>query len=669
MIRRKSLFTAMLGLGLVFMASQVCAADIKIANQDVGTGQGLDDPTPATPLGGNPGTTRGQQAQIVFQFAADIWGAVLQSDVPITVSASFAKLTCDASSGVLGSAGTTSIFSFNAPAPAGALPGTWYHSALFDALSGEDAKPGAADIRARFNGALGSTGCLEGSDWYFGLDGNQAPGQIDFLNVVLHEIGHGLGFSGFGNLTTGAALAGNDGVGRPDIYSSFVYDNTQEKGWYELTNAERVTSALNDGNLVFTGAHVKAEAPLALSNPLVLRVSAPSGAAGDYAFNPGAIGPAASPANFNGEAVVASGPSADGTTTDAQACAPITNAAAVNGRVALVDRGTCAFSEKVLNVQAAGATAVLVVNNQAGTIIPGGDGAGINVPVGSVSQADGSTLKANDTGLTLGLVFGDSLAGADAAGNVQIYAPTVLAQGSSFSHYDTRLTPNALMEYAISGDLAGHLNLDLTPALFRDEGWQLNDGTQTLLGCDTGIPTWVPGGVVIGANVLANAKTLAGLAHTVVDYRQEIRDYADSMLDDGLITSGQFTPLNACLNDTETLKQWKAWSEFAPKEMSVGVTVPGQSASAGSSKVYTLEVPANALALSLRTFGGTGDVSIYVKRDAAATPSSFTWKSTHARTNSESVAIARPVAGTYYVTVYGETDYSGVTVLGTFIQR
>ncbi len=669
MIRRKLLFSAMLGLGLVSAAGLASAADIKIANQDVGTGQGLDDPTPATPIGGNPGVTRGEQARIVFQFAADIWGAVLQSNVPVTVSASFAKLSCDAVSGTLGSAGTTNIYSFKAPAPAGALANTWYHSALFDALSKEDAAPGAADIRARFNGALGSTGCLEGSDWYFGLDGQQPAGSIDFLNVVLHEIGHGLGFSGFGDLTTGAPLAGNDGVGRADIYSTFVYDNTQAKGWYDMTNAERITAALDDGNLVFTGANVKAQAPLALSNPLVLRVTAPVAAAGDYAFNPGAIGPAAAPANFNGMAVVASGRSMDGTTTNAEACAPITNVAQISGHVAIVDRGTCAFADKVLNVQAAGASAVLIANNQPGIIVAGGDGTDITVPVGSVSQVDGAKLKANAAGLILGLASGDSLAGTDAAGNVQLYAPTTLSQGSSFSHYDTRLTPNALMEYAINDDLAGHINLDLTPALFQDEGWQLNAGTQALLACDTGIPTWLPGGIVIGANVLANARILAGAAPTVGDYRPAVRAYATQMATAGLITAGQASSLNACLGDTETLAQWKAWSAFAAQGLSRGVTMPGQSAAAGSSKVYTLDVPAGALALSLRTLGGKGDVSVYVKLGSPATPAGFTWKSTHARTNSESVMIARPMAGTYYVTVFGETDYTGVTVLGNFIKR
>jgi hypothetical protein len=660
------MFNAFLGLGLIFMAGQVSAADIKISNQDVGTGQGLDDPTPATPVGGNPGTTRGEQAQIVFKFAADIWGAVLQSDVPVTVSASFAKLSCDATSGVLGSAGTTNIYSFAAPAPQGAVANTWYHSALFDSLAGEDAGDGAADIRARFNGALGSTGCLEGSSWYFGLDGKQPAGSIDFLNVVLHEMAHGLGFSGFGSLTTGQPLQGNDGVGRQDIYTTFVYDDTQQMSWYAMTPTQRVASALNDGNLVFTGANVKEQAPLALGKVTTLRVSAPAGAAGDYAFNQSSSPIPATPANFSGSISGAISPPLSPSTSNLEGCNPFTNAADVAGHLVLVNRGTCSFDIKAGNAIAAGATGVIIANNAAGTIVPA---ITASIPVISVSQADGNTLRANLAGLTGALVLGDVMAGADAAGNVQLYAPTVLAQGSSFSHYDTRLTPNALMEYAINSDLAGHIDLDLTPALFQDEGWQLNEGTQSLLDCDSGIPTWLPGGVVIGANVVANARIIAGAAPTVGDYRPVVRAYAAGLATDGLITGDQASSLNACLSDAETLNQWKAWSAFAPQEISAGVTVPGQSGAAASSKVYTLEVPAGALGLSLRTLGGTGDVTVYVKLGSQASPTDYGWKAQHARTNSEAVMITRPVAGTYYLTVYGETDYSGVTVLGNFTQR
>jgi hypothetical protein len=666
MIRRNRMFNAFLGLGLIFMAGQVSAADIKISNQDAGTGQGLDDPTPATPVGGNPGTTRGEQAQIVFKFAADIWGAVLQSDVPVTVSASFAKLSCDATSGVLGSAGTTNIYSFAAPAPQGAVANTWYHSALFDSLAGEDAGNGAADIRARFNGALGSTGCLEGSSWYFGLDGKQPAGSIDFLNVVLHEMAHGLGFSGFGSLTTGQPLQGIDGVGRQDIYTTFVYDDTQQMSWYAMTPTQRVASALNDGNLVFTGANVKEQAPLALGKVTTLRVSAPAGAAGDYAFNQSGSPIPATPANFSGSIIAAVSPPLSPSTSNFEGCNPFTNAADVAGHLVLINRGTCSFDIKAGNAIAAGATGVIIANNTTGTIVPA---ITVNIPVISVSQADGNTLRANLAGLTGALVLGDKMAGADAAGNVQLYAPTVLAQGSSFSHYDTRLTPNALMEYAINSDLAGHIDLDLTPALFQDEGWQLNEGTQSLLDCDSGIPTWLPGGVVIGANVVANARIIAGAAPTVGDYRPAVRAYAAGLATDGLITGAQATSLNACLSDAETLNQWKAWSAFAPQEISAGVTVPGQSGAAASSKVYTLEVPAGALGLSLRTLGGTGDVTVYVKLGSQASPTDYGWKAQHARTNSEAVMITRPVAGTYYLTVYGETDYSGVTVLGNFTQR
>src|SRR5262249_38679140 len=43
------------------------------------------------------------------------------------------------------------------------------------------------------------------------------------------------------------------------------------------------------------------------------------------------------------------------------------------------------------------------------------------------------------------------------------------ASGSSVSHWDVSLTPNALMEPAINNDL--HDNPDLTPFHFRDIGW------------------------------------------------------------------------------------------------------------------------------------------------------------------------------------------------------
>src|SRR3954467_6584771 len=69
------------------------AATIVIQNNDSGSA-GFNDPTPAAPVGGNTGTTVGQQRLNAFQFAANVWGATIKSDVPITIAASWAALSC-----------------------------------------------------------------------------------------------------------------------------------------------------------------------------------------------------------------------------------------------------------------------------------------------------------------------------------------------------------------------------------------------------------------------------------------------------------------------------------------------------------------------------------------------------------------------------------------------
>lgn len=97
------------------------------------------------------------------------------------------------------------------------------------------------------------------------------------------------------------------------------------------------------------------------------------------------FGPALSTSGLTG-AIVAASP-ADG-------CGAI--GAAVAGKVAIVDRGTCAFTVKVKNAQLAGATAVVVANNQGGTdaFTMGGTDATITIPSVMVTQNDGAALRA-----------------------------------------------------------------------------------------------------------------------------------------------------------------------------------------------------------------------------------------------------------------------------------
>ena len=64
-----------------------------------------------------------------------------------------------------------------------------------------------ATLGLTFNSQI-DNGCLgAGSRFYYGLNGNVPPGQTSFVNVALHEMGHGLGFSTFTNSTNGAFLS------------------------------------------------------------------------------------------------------------------------------------------------------------------------------------------------------------------------------------------------------------------------------------------------------------------------------------------------------------------------------------------------------------------------------------------------------------------------------
>jgi hypothetical protein len=250
-------------------------AQITIVNGD-GVGEGFNDLTPVAPVVGNPGTTLGAQRLNAFQAAADVWGNVLNSTVPIRVNAAMNPLSCSTNAGVLGSAGTEAVFSDFQGAP---RTNTWYPVALANSLAGSDLDTSSDDIGAEFNSSVGNPGCLPALAWWYGV-GAAAPAQtISFFNTVLHELAHGLGFQTFVTLSSGARLGG-----RNDIYMTFLDDHSQGSNWPALTDAQRAASAINTGNLHWTGARVN----------ICARVILTSGIAGGhvrmYAPNPVEVG-------------------------------------------------------------------------------------------------------------------------------------------------------------------------------------------------------------------------------------------------------------------------------------------------------------------------------------------------------------------------------------------
>ena len=229
-----------------------------IINNIDGPGEGFNDPTPASPVGGNPGTTLGQQRLNAFQRAAEIWGGAIESNVPISIEAAFDPLSCNASSAILGSAGAIQVIRDFPNAP---QSDTWYHTALANALAATDLIPGTDDISATFNSSIDNNdNCLSGIDWYLGFDDNPGGG-ISLLVVLLHEFAHGLGFSGFVNLSNGAFL-----LNRADVFSVLTFDNSHGLHWHEMSSGQRRNSAKNTGNVVWDGLQVRTGANAILVN-------------------------------------------------------------------------------------------------------------------------------------------------------------------------------------------------------------------------------------------------------------------------------------------------------------------------------------------------------------------------------------------------------------------
>jgi hypothetical protein len=464
--------------GLFALAALLCSvspvfagANIVIVNVD-GANEGFNDPTPTAPVGGNPGTTLGQQRLIAFQYAADVWGSILDSAVPIYIQAAFNPLPCTATGATLGQAGAIQVFSNFAGAE---YPNTWYHVALANKLNGADLSPGANgtasdDIVATFNYDLDNPVCLGLQGWYYGLDANHGT-NIDLITVLLHEFGHGLGFSGFYNKTSGALLAGQG-----DVYGTYNYNYTRGKFWNQMTNAERAASTIDTNQTVWTGINVTAAAPgvLQLGTPLVT-VNSPA-SIGSFRVGAAAFGPALSSPGVTGDLALALDPAdaAGPLTTDA--CSAITTD--LTGKIAILDRGTCGFAIKVKNAQNAGAIGVVVADNAVGSPPAGMAGVDptITIPSARVSIGDGTKLK-NALGLgTVNLTLGvnpNVRAGMHPNGQVLLNAPNPVVAGSSISHWDPIAFPNLLMEPAINGDLSH--GVDLTRQEMIDIGW-FSDG-------------------------------------------------------------------------------------------------------------------------------------------------------------------------------------------------
>jgi len=235
------------------------------------------------------------------------------------------------------------------------------------------------------------------------------------------------------------------------------------------------------------GPHVTAYAPQVLGALEGIKVTGTLNK--ELLYGTAAFGAIASASNFGGQLVLSA---------PLNGCAAIT--ANVAGKVAMVDRGVCGFAVKVKNLQIAGATAVIIANTLGRSEFgPGGVDATITIPSIGISNADGDAIKAALPNVTVAYFVDPSRKAGMAEGFVRLYAPTVVAPGSSISHFDVTATPNLLMEPFSTADTRSNTNLDLTPALMQDIGWNIE--TLKIGSCDTNVPGTLPNGDMLHAAV------------------------------------------------------------------------------------------------------------------------------------------------------------------------
>ncbi|MBK6281256.1 MAG: hypothetical protein IPF54_00055 [Draconibacterium sp.] len=149
-------------------------------------------------------------AKEAFEYAVNIWEYLVESDVPIYVEARWRSMNTN----TLGSAGPADYYANfdNAPRKNCYYPVCVVEKITKSEISGSS----SPDISATFNKDI---------KWYFGTDGQTPALLYDFVTVVLHELGHGLGFTGFFYVTGNVGAYGNENAGDVSAFDIMVVND------------------------------------------------------------------------------------------------------------------------------------------------------------------------------------------------------------------------------------------------------------------------------------------------------------------------------------------------------------------------------------------------------------------------------------------------------------
>jgi uncharacterized repeat protein (TIGR01451 family) len=302
---------------------------------------------------------------------------------------------------------------------------------------GPGTAPGAQLVAYRVFGCGGSTN-LTVQAINRAMDPNNDTNLSDHVDVINMSLG-----SNFGTLSNTSSAASDNAA---------------------LAGVIVVTSAGNAGETYFiSGSPGAAQRAIATASSLdsginttVLIINSPGGIAGGYPAAAAQFTTPAPPPPPSGQTadVVIGLDAADVAgplTTDG--CSALTNAAAVAGKIVLLDRGTCGFQIKVKFAQQAGAIAAIISNNVPGdstTLINMGSTAGepqITIPSVFVATTTGDVIKANiaaPVNATMNLVPGSDTMSSFSSRGPRLASnglkPDITAPGQAITSAQTGIT-------------------------------------------------------------------------------------------------------------------------------------------------------------------------------------------------------------------------------------
>lgn len=184
------------------------------------------------------------QAQTAFQEAVNIWSALIQSPVKIKIRAYWRPLGTN----VLGSAIWGNAF---ANFPNAQKLNTFYPVALAEKIAGKDLNhPDSVDIFANFSSE---------ASWYYGTSGLPPSGTTDLVSVVLHEIGHGLGFTDSYDVESGQGSHGVQSTTVPIIYDLAIENGSNQNLFQTFTSpSATLATELLSSNIFYNSPLAKA---------------------------------------------------------------------------------------------------------------------------------------------------------------------------------------------------------------------------------------------------------------------------------------------------------------------------------------------------------------------------------------------------------------------------